>query len=175
MFSFVLLIVVIYAAVTIIFYTLRNGISPMPTGGRVNRVVLDVLHEINPTGRVVELGSGWGTLALRIGKRLPQCSVVGYENSPVPYVVSKLLRVVMSVPSVVFTRADFYAVSLSDFDVAVCYLYPGAMEKLREKFVSELRPGTLVMSHTFAVPGWEPERVVEVSDLYRTKVYVYRV
>ena len=73
MFSFVLLVVVIYAAVTIIFYTLRNGISPMPTGGRVNRVVLDVLHEINPTGRIVELGSGWGTLALRIGKRLPQC------------------------------------------------------------------------------------------------------
>jgi predicted O-methyltransferase YrrM len=175
MFSLALLIVVIFSAVTIVFYTLRNGISPMPTGGRVNRVVLDVLSDVNPNGRIVELGSGWGTLALGIGKRLPKCSVVGYENSPVPYFVSHLLRVVLVGANVVFDRVDFYRVALSGFDVAVCYLYPGAMEKLREKFASELRPGTLVVSHTFAVPGWEPERVVEVSDLYRTKVYVYRV
>jgi hypothetical protein len=170
MFSFALLAVVIYAAVTIVFYTLRNGISPMPTGGRVNRVVLDVLQDINLSGRVVELGSGWGSLALRIAKRLPQCSVVGYENSPVPYFVSQVLCGVLSVSRVAFNRVDFYTVSLSDFDVVVCYLYPGAMEKLSAKFTAELQPGTLVLSHTFAVPGWEPERVVEVPDLYRTKV-----
>lgn len=175
MFSFVLLIVVLCAAVTIIFYTLRNGISPMPTGSRVNRVVLDVLQGTDLSGRVVELGSGWGTLALQIAKHLPLCSVVGYENSPVPYWVSQLLRVILGVSNVAFYRADFYKIPLSDFDGVVCYLYPGAMEKLSEKFESELRPGTLIVSHTFALPGWEPERVVEAPDLYRTKIYVYRV
>lgn len=147
----------------------------MPTGGRVNRVVLDVLQEVNPQGRIVELGSGWGNLAFGIGKQLPHCSVVGYENSPVPYFVSQMLRVVLVLSNVVFKRMDFYAVPLIDFNLVVCYLYPGAMETLREKFEAELRAGSLVISHTFAVPGWEPERVVEVSDLYRTKVYVYRV
>jgi tRNA A58 N-methylase Trm61 len=175
MFSIALLILTLYAAITIIFYTMRNGISPMPTGSRVHKVVLDILHDIHPGDRVVELGSGWGTLALGIGKRLPHCSVVGYENSPVPRWVANLLRAVFSGTNVTFERADFYQVSLSDFDVAVCYLYPGAMEKLREKFTAELRPGTLVISHTFAVSQWEPERVVTVSDLYRTKVYIYRV
>lgn len=147
----------------------------MPTGRRVNRVVLDVLQEVNPKGRVVELGSGWGNLAVGIGKQVPHCSVVGYENSPVPYFVSQVLRVVLVVSNVVFKRVDFYAVPLSDFNLVVCYLYPGAMETLREKFETELQPGTWIISHTFAVPGWAPERVVEVSDLYRTKVYVYRV
>jgi hypothetical protein len=174
-FSFILLLIVLYAAVTIVGYTLRNGISPMPTGRRVNRVVLDVLQDVPAQVRIVELGSGWGSLALRIGKLLPRCSVVGYENSPVPYFVSHVLRVFSGVSNVVFKCVNFYRVPLSDFDVVVCYLYPGAMEKLREKFDNELQSGSCVISHTFAVPGWKPERVVEVSDLYRTKVYMYRV
>ena len=141
----------------------------------MNRVVLQVLQDLNVQGRVAELGSGWGNLAFGIGKQLPQCSVVGYENSPVPFWVSQILRSVLVVSNVVFKRANFYRVSLVEFDVVVCYLYSGAMEKLREKFETELQAGAWVISHTFAVPGWKPERVVEVSDLYRTKVYVYHV
>lgn len=175
MLSFGLLVLTVCGAGTIVWYTLRNGISPMPTGRRVDRVVMQVLQVLKVQGSVVELGSGWGTLALHIGKVLPQCVVVGYENSPVPYFVSKVLRVILAVSNVRFKRVDFYRVPLSDFDVVVCYLYSGAMEKLRVSFDNELRSGTWVISHTFAVPGWIPERVVEVSDLYRTKVYVYRV
>lgn len=166
---------VVYAVVTIVWYTVRNGISPMPTGLRVQHVLLDVLQNIDPRGVVVELGSGWGTLALGIARRFPGCRITAFENSPVPYLFSRFLQRAISTPNLAIERRDFYGISLTDADVVICYLYSGAMERLCDQFELELRPGTWVISHTFAVPGWEPERVIQVEDLYRTKVYVYRV
>lgn len=173
--SFLLLLIVIFALITIVFYTLRNGISPMPSGPRVGRVVGDVLGDLPVRNHIVELGAGWGSLALALAQRFPESQIIGYENSPVPFWVSRILRLMFAVSNVWFLRADFYGVSLSECNVVVCYLYVGAMEKLKAKFEAELQPGTYVISHTFAVPGWEPERVIAVSDLYRTKVYVYCV
>jgi len=170
-----ILVGVVYAVITIVWYTIRNGISPMPTGLRVQRAIFDVLQNIDPDGVVVELGSGWGTLASGIARRFPSCRVTAFENSPVPYLFSQFSQCVMPVTNLVIERRDFYGISLTDADVVICYLYSGAMERLREKFERELRSGTWVISHTFAVPAWTPNEVVEARDLYHTKVYIYRV
>jgi hypothetical protein len=52
-------------------------------------------------------------------------------------------------------------------------LYPEAMKRLRYKFEEELKPGALVISNTFAVPGWQSMSVIELEDLYRSKIYKY--
>ena len=63
--------------------------------------------------------------------------------------------------------------SWTDHIAFVCYLYPGAMRQLKEKFIKELKPGTMIISNTFAIPGWIPQQVWEVNDLYKTKIYRY--
>ena len=52
----------------------------------------------------------------------------------------------MLIPSPIlkFERRGFYSVSLTEAQVVVCYLYPGAMERLRGKFESELSGGAWV-------------------------------
>ena len=45
------------------------------------------------------------------------------------------------------------------------------MSRLRAKFEAELPPGAVVLTHTFAVPGWVPETSIRAPDLYRTLVY----
>ena len=147
----------------------------MPTGLRVQRTILKVLTESKVDGIICELGSGWGTLALGIARAYPDCRVVGFENSPVPFWVSQVLCRIMPTPNMKVERRDFYDIPLRDVDLVICYLYSGAMERLREKFEVELESGTSVISHTFAIPGWEPEQVIAVRDLYRTKIYVYRI
>ena len=170
----IILMLVVFTFATIVWYTLKNGMSPMPTGPRIQRAILDVLSRIQRDGVVVELGSGWGTLALGVARKNSDLRVVGFENSPVPYWISRLLCYVMLVPNLAIKRRNFYDMQLPEADVVICYLFSGAMERLREKFETELSADTWVISHTFDVPGWEPERVIEVRDLYRTKVYVYR-
>ena len=46
------------------------------------------------------------------------------------------------------------------------------MERLAERLM-QLKPGSAIISNTFRVPGWQPDEVVELADLYRTRVYRY--
>ncbi|MDP6573208.1 MAG: hypothetical protein QGI06_06820 [Rhodospirillales bacterium] len=72
-------------------------------------------------------------------------------------------------------RADFHEARLHGAGLVVCYLHPGAMERLRPKLEAELTPGALVLSNTFAMPRWRPVAVAEAEDFYRSKVYLYRI
>lgn len=173
MLSVLFLILLLVGGASIIYFTLRNGISPMPT----TKPVLEPLMRSLPTtlkGTLIELGSGWGSLAFPLAKRYPNCMVVAYENSWIPYLYCRLRLWFFPCPNLNFIRADFYDASLASASLIVCYLFPGAMEKLKGKFEKELSPGCLVVSHTFAVPGWTPLFTDSANDLYHTPLYHYK-
>ncbi len=64
---------------------------------------------------------------------------------------------------------------LHNASLVVCYLYSGAMQRLKTKFESELALETYVLSHTFAIPGWTRIHCVKVADLYQTPMYLYQI
>ena len=142
----------------------------MPTSSVARRTLLEHLPP-DLEGKVIDLGSGWGNLIMPLAKRYPKAKIVGYENSPLPYTFSNLLNVQKNLT---IHREDFYGVPLDDADCVVCYLHPKGMERLKEKFERELRPGTPVISHTFAIPGWKPEKTIQVDDLHHSRLYFYR-
>lgn len=158
---------------SIVFYSLRYGISPMPSSKKAAQAVLKIIPH-NIQGTIVELGSGWGNLAFPLAQRFPECHVKAYEISLIPWLVSLGIQKWKKYPNLQIIRADFFQKPLADTSLVVCYLYPGAMWKLKEKFTQELKPDTLIVTHTFAIPGWAPIKVVELDDLYRTPVYLYR-
>nr|NGX50328.1 hypothetical protein [Chlamydiota bacterium] len=72
-------------------------------------------------------------------------------------------------------RQNFFKCSLHNADLVVCYLFPKGMTQLKSKFERELKPGTVVVSNTFAIPGWTPIETIEVDDIHRSKIYLYQV
>jgi trans-aconitate methyltransferase len=166
------LLAVVAAALSIVGSTIRAGISPMPSSARAVRAVLELLPD--ERGSVADLGSGWGTLTTALARAWPGVAVVGYELSPVPWLFS-VIRARLFTPQVRLHRGDFMRAELGTATVVVCYLYPGGMTRLKGKLLAELRPNTVVISNTFALPDWTPERVVTLGDLHQTKVYRYRV
>lgn len=165
----------VIAAFSIILHTILNGISPMPSSWKAGRAVAELLKGEMETGSIGELGSGWGTMLLAVTIRLPQCLVTGYENSPVPFLFSRILLFFAGTKRGSISYGNFYDKSLESHDAVICYLYPGAMEKLKTKFENELRKGSIVISNTFALRGWVPEKTTILRDLYRTPVYLYRI
>jgi len=145
----------------------------MPSTKKQTEAILALLPS-TLHGNIAELGSGWGTLAVAIARHLPECRVKGYENSPVPVFTSRCLKKLASAANLEITRADFMQIDLSVFDAIVCYLHPAAMRKLEAKLEAEVRPGTPVISNTFAVMNWKAEQMTELDDLYHTKIYLYR-
>lgn len=173
--SLVILAVVALSGASIVIYTLENGISPSPTAGKVKRKLLAVLADLPAPARAYELGSGWGTLAIPIADTFPDCRVTGFENSIVPYLVSRVRLAVASVPNLMLVWRNFHSVDLSDADLVVCYQSPGNMSNLRPKFDRELSDDCIVLSNTFAVPGWKPSETFTADDLFNTRIYIYRV
>lgn len=170
--EFIALFVAI-AAGTIVYFTIKNGISPMPTSRKVARVVEQTVKRLPQHGEIVDAGSGWGQLALRLARLDSNRKVIGLENSWVPLWISRLGKIIMVSPNVTFYRKNLHHYDYSNAGVIVCYLCTGAMKRLDERFRRQLAPGTWIVSIAFALPSWEPEEVMTCSDLHRTKIYIY--
>ncbi|MDF2653230.1 MAG: class SAM-dependent methyltransferase [Paenibacillus sp.] len=171
-----LVTVVFLAMLSIVYMSIRNGISPMPASSAVRREAAAEINKLTGRGTLVEAGSGWGTLALHAAKACPGWRIIGIENSVLPLWTSRLLaRFFQGSTSVTFRSGDIYTYSYKDANAVICYLYPGAMKRLSSVLADGLAPGATIISICFAVPGWHAERVITCRDLYRTPIYVYTI
>ncbi len=178
--------VVLLSVVWIVLVSWRNGISPMPTSKSVRLAVAAEVNRIPGYGNIIEAGSGWGTLGLDVIRHCPGKRLTGIENSSLPLWFSQLHTILLTrfLPAagsreslrnrVYFKRGDIYNSSYSDAGIVLCYLFPGAMVRLAEKFKQELPRGAVVISVCFALPGRQPIRILTCKDHLRTKVYVYQ-
>lgn len=158
----------------IVFGTVRNGIiGPSPTTQKQKRAIFTALPE-EVAGNIYELGSGWGGLAVALARRYPQCNVTGVENSPVPFLYARLRRQFARLPNLHFHWGNLLDESLENAALIVCYLHTGAMKRLKVKLEKELHGDTIIVSNTFSFHGWEAIRTVEINDIYRSRVFVYR-
>ena len=57
-----------------------------------------------------------------------------------------------------------------------CYLFPDVMHDLAQKLTSELKPGAIIISFNFNLPGLVPDQIVRpVGSLHSDPIYIYRV
>jgi hypothetical protein len=166
--------VLLALAIVVVVYALVTGSPPLASTARVRRAILESLPR-DLDGTILELGSGWGSLALPLARRYPRCTVVGYELSPIPWLVSRLCAWALGRRNLQLVRRNFLNEPLGDAALVVCYVGPATMRRLAIKLDDELTVGALVVSHTYPVPGWRPDRHLRCGDEYRTPVYLYRV
>jgi hypothetical protein len=155
------------------FYQARLGVPCMPTMPRVRRKMLEFASP--PGDSIVELGSGWGGMAIAAARAFPGTRVTGLERSVFPYLFSRLRRLLApGLKNLSFRRENFFSYPLCNASTVLCYLTNPLMAKLKDKLMHELPPGAKVVSSTFFIPGWEPERTEEVKGPWTTRIFVYR-
>ncbi|HBY59683.1 MAG TPA: SAM-dependent methyltransferase [Solibacterales bacterium] len=62
-----------------------------------------------------------------------------------------------------FVEQNLHDANLSEASVVTLYLLPSVNLKLRPKLLKELKPGTRIVSHSFDMGDWTPEKTVEVG------------
>lgn len=168
----IVLIALLMGCLLILGYALRTGVPPMPSGPGARQVMLRLLPA-TIDGPIYELGSGWGGLARALARRYPRNPVIGIELSPLPWLFAAAMLRLRPLPNLHFRRADIASTPLGDAGALLCYLMPAAMRRLAHKLEAELRPATPVVSHGFAVPGWQPRATVLNGDTGPSPVYRY--
>jgi hypothetical protein len=68
---------------------------------------------------------------------------------------------------------DFWNADLARHDVVYAYLSPAVMPRLWRKAQREMRPGTLLVSNSFTVPGVAPLKTIPYAA--HRALYVWRM
>jgi SAM-dependent methyltransferase len=121
-------------------------------------------------GRVLDLGCGLGGWLAALHGVRPDLALAGVEMAPFNWLAARLR---------LGARADvrlgsLWDADLADYDVVYAYLSPAPMARLWQKVEREMRPGSLFISNTFAVPGREPDETVDLNDLSQARLLIWR-
>ena len=122
---------------------------------------------------LVDLGCGDGRI-LRQANKCYQVRAIGYEVNLMAYIKARMLS--FGFKNIEIKRRSFWSANLSDADVVVCYLYPDVMKKLAAKLKATLKPGAVIVSCNFRLPGFQPNSVLHPAGArHSDPVYIYRV
>ncbi|MGC6419349.1 MAG: hypothetical protein ACON3Z_19660 [Bradymonadia bacterium] len=160
-------------ALSLVYSTIRTGISPMPSSIAARKALLTLSHDLN--GPIYELGSGWGGLAAALSRAHPQQQVIGIELSWLPWLYSTTIHKLVGPKNLEFKRGDFLNVDLSPAAAVVCYLHPKGMDNLAKKLTADAVTDVTIISNTFRLPGHEPVASMTMTDLYQTRIYRYEI
>lgn len=150
----------------------------MPSSRKAREAMLHLCDDVSDQtcdGPIYELGSGWGHLLVALARRYPQRSIVGYELSFFPWLVSVVWVKALGLSNVQVRRQNFLKADLSGASVVLCYLFSGGMAKLEQKLAAEKGRLEYVISHHFALPSFKAVRTLCLDDLYKTPVYLYDI
>jgi len=143
----------------------------VPTNERVVREMLR-LGEVGPDDLVYDLGSGDGRIVIAAAKDFGARGV-GVDLNPdrVAEARDNAKRAGVE-DKVEFKQGDLFETDFSAASVVTMYLLPSVNMKLRSRLLSELKPGTKVVSHAFDMEDWQPDQVSVVEG---TTVYQWTV
>jgi hypothetical protein len=123
--------------------------------------------------RFLDLGAGLGSVLCPLAKARPDASFTGVENAPATWLAGWLRTSVLA--NCDWCWGDIWQTDLSPHDVVYAFLSPVPMPALWQKVRAEMRPGSLFISNSFAVPDVEASYVLEVDDERHTRLYCYPV
>ncbi len=116
-----------------------------------------------PADYVIDLGSGDGRIVIAAAK-LHGAKGLGVEIDGQLVEVSRENAKRAGVEGLAqFVERDVLLTDLSRATVVTIYLLPSLIDRLQPKFLDELRPGARIVSHAFAMKGWNPDRVDKVQ------------
>lgn len=113
---------------------------------------------------VYDLGSGDGRILIAAAQDRGARGV-GYEIDPalVAESTDRARRLGLA-DRVSFLKQDLFEADLRPATVVTLYLSPDLNRRLRPKLLSELRPGSRIVSHSFDMGDWMPARTLQVSS-----------
>ena len=130
------------------------------------------LARVKRSDVVYDLGSGDGRIVIQAAKRYGARGV-GIDIDPERIEeASRNARAAKVSDRVRFLNQDLFDSDLGEATVVTLYLLPRLNLKLRPKLLSELKPGTRVVSHGFDMGDWKPDGVAQIGP---TTIYLWTV
>ncbi len=123
--------------------------------------------------RFIDIGSGLGGLALNLAQQCPNGEFHGVESALGPWLVSSLRNRFRN-GRVNFSRNDYRNLDLGDYDVVFAFLSPLVMKDIVHQARAQMRPGSLLLSLAFSLPGLTPDLALRTGGDHGHILYGWR-
>jgi SAM-dependent methyltransferase len=122
------------------------------------------LGDVKKTDIVYDLGCGDGRIVIAAAKGLGARGV-GIDINPVRIGEAKENAKKAGVEKLVrFEENDLFEANIHEATVVTIFLLPNINLKLRPKLLQDLKPGTRIVSNTFDMGDWKPDKEAIVPD-----------
>ena len=168
--SIVLVLIVVSLVIAAwIMWTQAIGSGWGPTPMKKVREMLE-MGGVSSTDLVYDLGCGDGRIITEAASRYG-ARAVGIEADPLRFIWSRMeIRAKGLGDRVRVVRGNFFHEDLREATVVTMFLQQGTNQRLKEKLLTELRPGTRVITYTWTFEGWHP-----IKHNPSSQVYVYEI
>jgi trans-aconitate methyltransferase len=134
----------------------------VPTGEKIVTRMLEMAKVTN-TDHLIDLGSGDGRIVITAAKRYGARGV-GVEIDPaLVHEARENARAEGVADRATFVQGDIFEANIRDATVITMYLLPDVNMRLRPKLLSDLKPGTRIVSHNYDLGDWKPAQTATVS------------
>jgi len=172
--------IVVHAAATVLILlfacnsdtrTQDLDVPYVPTPQPVVERMLD-MADVGPGDYVIDLGSGDGRIVIAAAKRGAEAHGVDLDPRRIQEARANARKAGVE-DQVMFLQQNIFDTDFSQASVITMYLLSGVNLKLRPRLLKELRPGTRVVSHSFDMGDWEPDRTSTENPSSNVTHYVY--
>ncbi len=122
------------------------------------------LADVKKSDVVYDLGCGDGRIVVAAAK-LYGAHAVGIDINPVRIQEAKETARKAGVENLVkFEENDLFEADIHEASVVTLFLLSSVNLKLRPKLLHDLKPGTRIVSNTFDMGDWKPEKELTVGN-----------
>jgi SAM-dependent methyltransferase len=133
----------------------------VPTPPALVEKMLD-LAQVMASDYLIDLGCGDGRIALAAARRGARALGVDIDPVRIQEAVNAA-RFAQMESRVAFRRQDLFRTPIYEATVIALYLLPRINLALRPRLLTELRPGSRIVSHAFNMGEWRPEAEEELD------------
>lgn len=162
----------IFAVLWLIFGAVDQDRVPLYLSSRLACECLE--QQLPASAKIwVDLGCGNGQVLAWMASRYPGISFLGVEQAWVPWLWACWRC--RQLQNCTVLRGNLWNISLASADVVYAFLSPAPMTALWHKVNAEMRPGTWMVSNSFAVPDVKPAQIVDVGQTLQTRLFCYEL
>jgi len=137
--------------------------------------VVAAMHKLAGVTRndvVYDLGCGDGRIVIAAAKQFGARGV-GIDVNPQRIEEARANARKAGVEALVrFEAKDLFDADLKEATVVMLYLLPELNLRLRPKLIAEMKPGSRVVSHSFKIGDWKPDKE---QDVRGSRIYLWTI
>lgn len=151
----------------------RERVPLYLSGRRTRQLLSQRLSGLRSDFAFVDLGCGLAGTLTQLARDYPMARLVGVETAPLVFAVA-WLRCLPYRNCHVHYRS-LWREDLAAYDAVYCFLSPAPMAELWGKARREMRPGSLLISNSFEVPGVAAQETIELDDWRGSRLLLWRL